>query len=106
VLLIAAERKRTWCSRLRLLREIVLADLSSHRLACNRTSTWWAASCSRRDAECFSLSRLLPELLEPGVEFISLEEKNSVDLVVRHFHSSDAAVHGLSTPAKVLSYFG
>ena len=108
VLLIAAERrpKRTWCSRLRLLRQFVFASLSSYRLACNRTSTWWAASCSWRDAEWFLLSRLLPELREPGVELISLEEKNPVDLVVRHFHSSDAAVHGLSTPAEVLSDFG
>jgi hypothetical protein len=52
------------------------------------------------------LSWLLPVLLEPSVEFISPEEKNPIDLVVRHCHSSDAAVHGLSTPAEVLGYFG
>ena len=82
VLLIAAERrrKRTWCSR-RLLREFVFADLSSHRLARNRTSTCWAATGTWRDAECFLLSWLLPELLEPGVEFIFPEEQNPVDLV-------------------------
>ena len=60
----------------RRLREFVFADLSSHRLARNRTSTCWAATGTWRDAECFLLSWLLPELLEPGVEFISPEEQN------------------------------
>jgi hypothetical protein len=49
---------------------------------------------------------LLAVLLKPAVKFVSLEEKCSVDLVVRHLHPSHTPIHGLSTPAEVLSGFG
>src|SRR5438046_1355844 len=88
VLLVAADgwrQRRRSPLRLPLLRSTFTADLFLRRRKrrCGRCASSPPTHRRQWCVERLSLARLLAVLLEPGIQFVSLEEKDSVDLVMR-----------------------